>query len=77
LALENAAAIDRALATAASQNKVLLFPAGIHTVSHMLDIPVGSRITGTLWLQIMAVGAEFERVDEPHVLARYGPQKLA
>jgi hypothetical protein len=43
----------------------------------MLDIPVGSRITGTLWLQIMAVGAEFERVDEPHVLARYGPQKLA
>jgi glucan 1,3-beta-glucosidase len=71
LAPENAIRINRALKAAASQNKVLLFPAGVYAVGHTLDIPVGSRITGALWSQIMAVGPSFSQADQPKVLAKY------
>jgi glucan 1,3-beta-glucosidase len=70
LARENTARINRALSTAASQSKVLLFPAGVYPVDRTLNIPINSRITGALWSQIMAVGPYFSRVDQPEVLAK-------
>jgi hypothetical protein len=66
----NRKAIQNALNSAALQKKVLVFPAGIYPVDNTLVIPVGSRIAGALWSQIMAVGPAFGDASKPKVLAK-------
>jgi hypothetical protein len=69
----NRKAIQDALNSAAAQKKVLLFPAGIYAVDDTLEIPIGSRLTGALWSQIMAVGQAFSDPSRPKILAKYAP----
>jgi hypothetical protein len=66
----NTKAINEALQAAVLQRKVLIFPAGIYTVDDTIHIPVGSRVSGALWSQIMAVGRDFGKPNEPKVLAK-------
>jgi glucan 1,3-beta-glucosidase len=66
----NTKGINAALFQAASQNKILMFPAGIYKVDDTLFIPPNSRIVGALWSQIMAVGSNFQDDVKPRILAK-------
>ncbi|KAF2398831.1 pectin lyase-like protein, partial [Trichodelitschia bisporula] len=65
----NARGINEALAKAAGEKKVLVFPAGIYLVDETLFIPSGTRMVGVLWSQIVATGAKFADPDHPYILA--------
>jgi len=67
---DNTWAISKVLALGIHKSKVVFFPAGIYTIEDTLHIPVGSRIIGELWSQIMAVGEAFEDKDSPTVVIR-------
>jgi hypothetical protein len=66
----NAGAFNMALQVAKSLNQVLIIPAGVYLVEDTINIPVGSRIVGILWPQIMAFGSAFSDMSRPKVLAR-------
>lgn len=51
---------------------LIYFPAGIYLVKGTLKIPVGSRITGSGWSQIMATGSYFEKADNPKAVVQVG-----
>jgi glucan 1,3-beta-glucosidase len=69
-ASSNTKAINEALKSAAANGALLVFPAGIYLVDGTLKIPVGSRLSGALWSQIMAVGKHFQDDSQPQPLAR-------
>lgn len=67
----NTQSINFALQVAAANNSVLAFPAGIYLVDDTLHVPPGSRITGALWSQIMAIGEKFADPSVPKALVQY------
>lgn len=51
---------------------VVFFPAGVYLVRGTVKVPVGSKITGELWPQIMATGSYFEDENNPKVMFQVG-----
>ena len=51
---------------------VIYFPAGVYAVQGTVNVPVGSKITGELWPQIMATGSYFEDENSPKVMVQVG-----
>lgn len=51
---------------------VIFFPAGVYMVENTVQVPVGSRIVGSGWSQIMATGSYFQDVDNPKVVVQVG-----
>jgi glucan 1,3-beta-glucosidase len=66
----NGQLINVALAITAAQRIILVFPAGIYAVEDTIKIPLGSRIVGVLWSQIMAVGKSFNDPNNVKILAK-------
>ncbi|KAK6343403.1 hypothetical protein TWF730_010992 [Orbilia blumenaviensis] len=63
-------AINRLLAGASG--KLVFFPAGIYQVSGTVYVPVGTRMVGAAWSQIMATGSYFEDENNPKVMVQVG-----
>lgn len=57
---------------AANLSSVVYFPHGVYAIKDTLRVPVGSRIMGQAWPQIMAMGPKFQDVDSPHVAVKVG-----
>ncbi|KAE8399665.1 pectate lyase superfamily protein-domain-containing protein [Aspergillus pseudonomiae] len=51
---------------------VIFFPAGVYVVESTVKIPVGSKIIGSGWSQIMGTGSTFEDVENPTVVVQVG-----
>ncbi|GAB1197984.1 hypothetical protein APSETT444_007290 [Aspergillus pseudonomiae] len=51
---------------------VIFFPAGVYMVESTVKIPVGSKIIGSGWSQIMGTGSTFEDVENPTVIVQVG-----
>lgn len=51
---------------------VIFFPGGVYLVESTVKIPVGSKIIGSGWSQIMGTGSAFEDVDNPTVVVQVG-----
>jgi len=51
---------------------VIFFPAGVYLVEGTVKIPVGSRIVGSGWSQIMGTGTFFQDVNNPNVMVQVG-----
>lgn len=51
---------------------VIFFPAGIYTVRKTVLVPVGSKIVGSSWSQIMGTGSYFEDESNPKVMVQVG-----
>jgi hypothetical protein len=51
---------------------VIFFPAGVYLVESTVHIPVGSKIIGSGWSQIMGTGSAFEDGSDPTVVVRVG-----
>ncbi|KAF3902585.1 hypothetical protein ABW21_db0207765 [Orbilia brochopaga] len=69
---DDTAAINRALADAAGAGAIVYFPYGIYIVTDTIFVPPGSRVVGEVWSQIMASGAKFSDINNPHVVVRVG-----
>ncbi|KAK4247523.1 glucan 1,3-beta-glucosidase [Corynascus novoguineensis] len=65
-------AINSFLQGAVDQGKVAYFPAGIYQVYGTVNVPVGSRIQGSSWSQIMGTGDYFSDTENPQVMVRVG-----
>ncbi|RYP69856.1 hypothetical protein DL771_005867 [Monosporascus sp. 5C6A] len=50
----------------------VFFPGGVYLVKGTVEIPVGSKIVGSGWSQIMATGSYFADEFDPKVMARVG-----
>ncbi|KAM7208230.1 Pectate lyase superfamily domain containing protein [Naviculisporaceae sp. PSN 640] len=69
---DQTAAINTFLAKAVSQSKVAFFPAGIYQVQGTVFVPVGSKVQGSLWSQIMGTGPYFSNASQPQVMVKVG-----
>ncbi|KAI9148707.1 glucan 1,3-beta-glucosidase precursor [Paramyrothecium foliicola] len=69
---DNAEAINKFLRRALDEDKVAYFPAGIYTVKSTVTFPEGSRIQGSGWSQIQAMGDYFGDMEKPKVVVRVG-----
>jgi hypothetical protein len=67
---DQSAAINKALASA--NGAIVFFPAGVYAVQSTVFVPVGSRIVGEAWPQIMGTGSYFEDVNNPKVMVQVG-----
>jgi glucan 1,3-beta-glucosidase len=57
---------------AGNVGSVIFFPAGIYMVQNTVKIPVGSKIVGSGWSQIMGTGANFQNEASPSVMVQVG-----
>ncbi|KAH1736213.1 hypothetical protein KXV22_006785, partial [Aspergillus fumigatus] len=64
--------LNNILSQAANLSSVVFFPFGVYVIRDTLRVPVGSRITGQAWSQIMATGPKFEDMKNPHVAVQVG-----
>lgn len=55
-----------------SRGSVIFFPAGIYLVRGTVFVPVGSKIVGSGWSQIMGTGTYFQDENNPKVMVRVG-----
>ncbi|KAG4434978.1 hypothetical protein IFR05_009532 [Cadophora sp. M221] len=62
------------LSVAAGANRPLFIPMGSYIVTDTIKIPLGSRVVGECWSQIVAQGAAFVFVDKPHVMVQVGDE---
>lgn len=64
--------LNSILSYAANLSSVVYFPFGVYKIHDTLKVPVGSRIIGQAWSQIMATGDKFSDVDNPRVAVQVG-----
>ncbi|KAL2128493.1 hypothetical protein VTI74DRAFT_9105 [Chaetomium olivicolor] len=69
---DQTAAIDSFLQSAVSQGEMAYFPAGVYQVQSTMKVPLGSRIQGSSWSQIMATGSYFGDIKNPKVMVKAG-----
>ncbi|KAK6356098.1 hypothetical protein TWF718_000473 [Orbilia javanica] len=67
---DDTAAINNALRSAGG--RIVFFPAGIYLVTGEIFVPVGSKIVGQSWSQIMGTGAYFNDINNPKVMVKVG-----
>ncbi|KAL5041367.1 hypothetical protein BDW71DRAFT_217894 [Aspergillus fruticulosus] len=64
--------LNSILDRAANLSAIVYFPFGVYVIHDTLHVPVGSRIIGQAWSQIMAKGAKFQNEFQPRVAVRVG-----
>ncbi|KAL4875747.1 pectate lyase superfamily protein-domain-containing protein [Aspergillus karnatakaensis] len=69
---DDTVSLNWVLSYAANLSSVVYFPYGIYMIKDTVHVPVGSRVMGQAWPQIMASGSKFEDIDSPHVAVRVG-----
>lgn len=69
---DDTAVLNHILDVAVNISAVVYFPFGIYMVSSTVQIPVGSRIIGHAWPQIMGYGAYFADGNDPRAVVRVG-----
>jgi len=69
---DDTAALNSVLAVAANLSSIVWIPFGVYIITDTLHVPLGSRIVGQAWSQIMASGAKFQNIDSPHVAVQVG-----
>ncbi|KAK2742694.1 hypothetical protein FQN57_005149 [Myotisia sp. PD_48] len=69
---DDTAILNSVLGRAANMSSVVFFPFGVYVVKDTLRIPVGSRIIGQAWSQIMAMGPKFENERQPRAVVEVG-----
>ncbi|CAG8040084.1 unnamed protein product [Penicillium olsonii] len=69
---DDTAVLNYAFSYAANLSAIVYIPFGVYKIHNTLNIPVGSRIIGQAWSQIMATGDKFGDVDNPRVAVKVG-----
>ncbi|PTB47605.1 carbohydrate-binding module family 50 protein [Trichoderma harzianum CBS 226.95] len=69
---DDTAALNAILDGAANTSSIVYFPHGVYAITSTLHVPVGSRIIGQAWSQIMARGSYFGDEANPRVAVELG-----
>ncbi|WYZ42188.1 hypothetical protein EsH8_V_001083 [Colletotrichum jinshuiense] len=69
---DDTAILNHILDVAANVSGIVYFPHGIYIIKDTLEVPVGSRIIGQAWPQIMATGTNFQDMANPRAAVRVG-----
>lgn len=64
--------LNSILSGAANTSSVVFFPYGVYIVSDTLRMPIGSRIIGQAWSQIMGKGLNFQDEFNPRPVVQVG-----
>ena len=64
--------LNSILSSAANMSAIVFFPFGVYLVTDTVHIPVGSRIIGQAWSQIMGSGPKFQDALHPYPVVRAG-----
>jgi len=64
---DDTAALNHMLDMAANISAIVYFPFGVYIITDTLNVPVGSRIIGQAWPQIIATGSAFADIMNRHV----------
>ncbi|KAF3492429.1 LysM domain-containing protein [Arthroderma uncinatum] len=64
---DDTAVLNSILSRAANMSSIVYFPFGVYIIKDTLQVPIGSRIIGQAWPQIMATGPKFEDELRPEV----------
>jgi hypothetical protein len=69
---DDTAILNHILSVAANISAIVYIPHGVYIISDTLYVPVGSRIIGQAWPQIMATGEKFGDMAHPKVAVQVG-----
>ncbi|KAF4153480.1 hypothetical protein CNMCM6069_000690 [Aspergillus lentulus] len=69
---DDTAVLNSILDRAANMSSIVFFPFGVYVIKDTLRIPLGSRIIGQAWSQIMATGPKFQDEQNPRVAVQVG-----
>ncbi|KAI8648701.1 Pectin lyase fold virulence factor [Fusarium keratoplasticum] len=69
---DDTAVLNSILSGAANTSSIVYFPFGVYIVKDTLRVPMGSRIIGQVWSQIMGTGANFEDESKPRPVVQVG-----
>ncbi|KAJ4160088.1 hypothetical protein NW754_003212 [Fusarium falciforme] len=69
---DDTAVLRHLFSAAANMSAVVYIPFGVYIITDTVEIPVGSRIIGQAWPQIMATGSKFSDALHPRVAVRVG-----
>jgi hypothetical protein len=69
---DDSAVLNSILAGAANTSSVVYFPFGVYIVKDTLRVPMGSRIIGQAWAQIMGTGSNFNDEIKPRSVVQVG-----
>ncbi|KAJ3952539.1 hypothetical protein N0V92_011011 [Colletotrichum tropicale] len=69
---DDTSALNSILEGAANTSSVVFFPYGIYLVTDTIRVPVGCRIIGQVWPQIMAAGDKFADETSPRAVVQVG-----
>lgn len=69
---DDSAILNSLLAVAANMSSIVFIPHGIYVVKDTLKVPIGSRIIGQAWSQIMGTGPKFEDASNPRAMVQVG-----
>ncbi|KXJ84885.1 pectate lyase superfamily protein-domain-containing protein [Microdochium bolleyi] len=64
--------LNAILRTAANLSAVVYLPYGIYRLEDTLDVPIGTRLIGQAWPQLMAVGSNFNNATATRPAVRVG-----
>ena len=69
---DDTAALQSAISTASTSNKILFVDAGTYKVTSTLNVPGNSRMVGESYSVIMGSGAYFSNMNSPQPIVRIG-----
>ncbi|EXL41482.1 hypothetical protein FOCG_16286 [Fusarium oxysporum f. sp. radicis-lycopersici 26381] len=69
---DDTAVLNHLFSAAANMSAIVYVPFGVYIISDTVEIPVGSRVIGQAWPQIMATGSKFADALKPRVAVRVG-----
>ncbi|CEI63499.1 unnamed protein product [Fusarium venenatum] len=64
--------LNSILSGAANTSSIVYFPYGVYIVTDTLRVPIGSRIIGQAWSQIMGKGSNFQNELKPRAVVQVG-----
>ena len=71
-ATDDTSALNSILSAAANMSSIVFFPFGVYMVTDTVKIPVGFRIIGQAWSQIMGTGPKFQDANSPQPIVQMG-----
>jgi len=69
---DDTAVLNKIFDIAANLSAIIYIPHGVYVITNTVLIPLGSRVVGQAWPQIMAVGEGFGDANRPKVAVRVG-----
>ncbi|KAM5345868.1 hypothetical protein ACJ41O_011729 [Fusarium nematophilum] len=69
---DDTAVLNHLFSAAANMSAIVYVPFGVYIITDTVEIPVGSRVIGQAWPQMMATGSKFADARKPRVAVRVG-----